>query len=97
MPRLNNVFALVATFAVFFCVIDANVKQTIHGVEKLNEDNWDRMLTGEWMVELWVQLFSGFSANCIFRNRPKIGTSRFSNPSVRGPALIVCAKNAICE
>lgn len=21
-------------------------------VEQLNEDNWDRMLTGEWMVEL---------------------------------------------
>lgn len=23
-------------------------------VEQLDEDNWDRMLKGEWMVELWV-------------------------------------------
>lgn len=27
-------------------------KRNVESVEQLNEDNWDRMLTGEWMVEL---------------------------------------------
>lgn len=27
-------------------------KNQIQNVHQLNEDNWDRMLTGEWMVKL---------------------------------------------
>jgi len=32
---------------------DSNTRQTKNSlVKQLNEDNWDLMLTGEWMVEL---------------------------------------------
>ena len=37
----------------FFTFVNADVAQSKNTwVESLDEDNWDRMLTGEWMVEL---------------------------------------------
>lgn len=46
-------FLNIAYFCLFFTLSNANlVRSKASSVEPLNEDNWDRMLTGEWMVEL---------------------------------------------
>lgn len=36
----------------FYLSFSINVIESKSGLENLNEDNWDLMLSGEWMVEL---------------------------------------------
>ncbi|KYN50191.1 PREDICTED: thioredoxin-related transmembrane protein 1-like [Cyphomyrmex costatus] len=44
--------ALLSTYA--SASTDTNTRPKDSLVEQLNEDNWDRMLTGEWMVEFYA-------------------------------------------
>lgn len=45
----------IAYFCLFLTVSNADlVRSKKSGAELLNEDNWDRMLTGEWMVEFYA-------------------------------------------
>ena len=43
---------IISNFFVFAFTNLHNLKNV--WVEQLDEENWDRMLTGEWMVELYV-------------------------------------------
>ncbi|XP_033211957.1 thioredoxin-related transmembrane protein 1 [Belonocnema kinseyi] len=48
-------FSYIAYFCLFLTVANADlVRSKGSWVEALNEDNWDRMLTGEWMVEFYA-------------------------------------------
>lgn len=43
----------------FFIIFTALIHLKVEGKQSLislNEDNWDQMLEGEWMVELYVSL-----------------------------------------
>ncbi|XP_043477679.1 thioredoxin-related transmembrane protein 1 [Leptopilina heterotoma] len=48
-------FSYIAYFCLFLTLSNASlVRSKESSVEPLHEDNWDRMLTGEWMVEFYA-------------------------------------------
>ena len=46
----GNMKKSIFVFAIIALVVGTNA--TLRGLVKINDDNWDQIMSGEWMVEL---------------------------------------------